>query len=88
MWGDSGYEGTKLFEKLAEDGYEMEVIKRPHKKFQIMRRRWVVERTFGWMDLNRRLSKDYERKPQTSETLMEIAMIRLMVRRLGKMQDF
>jgi putative transposase len=43
-----------------------------------------VERTLGWMGRQRRLSKDYERKVQTSETLLKLAMIRLMVRRLAK----
>jgi putative transposase len=45
---------------------------------------WIVERTLGWMGRQRRLSKDYERKVQTSETLLQLAMIRLMVRRLAK----
>jgi len=45
---------------------------------------WIVERTWGWMGRQRRLSKDYERKVQTSETLLQLAMIRLMVRRLAR----
>ena len=44
-------------------------------------RRWVVERTFGWLVRNRRLAKDYERKTQTSETLIEVGTIRLLLRR-------
>jgi putative transposase len=44
----------------------------------------IVERTLGWMGRQRRLSKDYERQVQTSETLLQLAMIRLMVRRLAK----
>ncbi len=50
--------------------------------FRVLPRRWVVERTFAWMDQNRRLSKDYERVCETSETLMYAAMTRLMLRRL------
>jgi putative transposase len=46
--------------------------------------RWVVERTFGWLSRNRRMSKDYERRVQTSETLIELAMMRLLLRRLGR----
>jgi putative transposase len=46
-------------------------------------RRWVVERSFAWLSRNRRLSKDYERKVQTSETLIEVTMIRLLVARQG-----
>ena len=45
---------------------------------------WIVERTLGWMGRQRRLSKDHERKVQTSETLRQLAMIRLMVKRLAK----
>jgi putative transposase len=44
--------------------------------------RWIVERTLGWMGRQRRLSKDYERKVQTSETLLQVTMIQLVVRRL------
>jgi putative transposase len=43
-----------------------------------------VERTFGWLGRNRRLAKDYEREGQTSETLIEVAMIRLILRRLAR----
>jgi putative transposase len=45
---------------------------------------WIVERTLGWLGRQRRLSKDYERKVQTSETLLKLAMIRLMLRRLAR----
>ena len=45
---------------------------------------WIVERTVGWLGRQRRLSKDYERKLQTSETLLKLAMIRLMLRRLAR----
>lgn len=52
------------------------------KGFVILPRRWVVERTFGWLGRYRRLSKDYERLPDTSETLIYIAMIHRMSRYL------
>jgi transposase len=47
-------------------------------------KRWIVELTFGWLSRYRRMSKDYERKVQTSETLIEVTMIRLLVARLGR----
>ncbi len=47
-------------------------------------RRWVVERTFSWLGQNRRMSKDYERLPETSEAFIYVAMSRLMVRRLAR----
>ena len=63
----------------------MEVVKRPElHRFKVMPRRWVVERTLGWLGRYRRLSRDNERKPQTSETMVYLAMIRLMLARIGK----
>lgn len=52
--------------------------------FHVLPKRWIVERTFAWLDQNRRLSKDYERIPATSETFIYAAMIRLMLRRLAR----
>jgi putative transposase len=52
--------------------------------FSVQPRRWVVERSFAWLMRNRRMSKDYERKVHTSEKLIEVAMIRLLVARLGR----
>ena len=55
----------------------------PPPGFRVLPRRWVVERTFAWLGQSRRLSKDYERLCESSETLIYLAMIRLMVRRLA-----
>ncbi len=52
--------------------------------FSVVPKRWVVERTFGWISRNRRMSKDYERKVQTSETLIQVAMIRLLLARVER----
>jgi putative transposase len=56
----------------------------PPQGFQVLPRRWVVERTFSWIDKNRRMSKDYERLPESSEAFIYVAMSRLMVRRLTR----
>ncbi|HYX35271.1 MAG TPA: transposase, partial [Oligoflexus sp.] len=62
----------------------LEIVKRSddEKGFKVLPMRWIVERTFGWLGRNRRLSKDYERLPSSSEAFVYIGMIRLMLRRL------
>lgn len=63
----------------------LEIVKRSDaaKGFEVLPHRWIVERTFAWLSKYRRLSKDYEEKPETSEAWIHIAMIHLMVRRLA-----
>jgi putative transposase len=56
----------------------------PPEGFQVLPRRWVVERTFSWIEQNRRMSKDYERLPESSEAFIYVAMSRLMLRRLAR----
>jgi putative transposase len=56
----------------------------PPQGFVVLPRRWVVERTFSWIDQNRRMRKDYERLAATSEAFIYVAMTRLMVRRLAR----
>ena len=55
----------------------------PPRGFQVLPRRWVVERTIAWIDQNRRMSKDYERLPETGEAFMYVAMSRLTLKRLA-----
>jgi putative transposase len=52
--------------------------------FEVIRRRWMVERTFAWICRNRRMSRDYEFLPETGEALIYVTMIRLMLKRLAK----
>jgi hypothetical protein len=54
-----------------------------HRTFKVLPRRWVVERTFAWLSLQRRLSIDYELLPQTSQAFIHLAMTRIMLRRLA-----
>lgn len=71
--------------RMTNDPLVVEVVLRPEqsKGFVLLKKRWVVERTFGWWNWYRRLSKDYERLPENSEAMIYIAMIRLMLRRLA-----
>jgi transposase len=72
-------------EQWRQEGVEVEWEKLlPPKGFQVLPRRWVVERTFSWIDQNRRMSKDYERLTETSEAFIYVAMSRLMVKRLAR----
>lgn len=86
IWVDSGYRGED-FMRWVMDTYHwiVEVIARPDnvKGFVIIPRRWVVERTFGWFNWYRRLSKDYAVLPETAEAFIYVGMIRLMLKRLA-----
>ena len=86
IWVDAGYQGEG-FMRWVMDTYNwvLEVIRRPvnTKGFVLLPKRWVVERSFGWFNWCRPFSKDYEILPQTHETFVQIAMIRLMLRRLA-----
>jgi putative transposase len=87
IWADGAYRGGALATWCdTTGGWRLEVITcHPQVQGFVVRPWcWIVERTLGWIGRQRRLSKDYERKVQTSETLLKLAMIRLMVRRLAR----
>jgi transposase len=88
MWDDSGYDGAPLAAWIkAVAGITLEVVRRcdPH-AFQVVRRRWVVERTFGWLMRYRRLARDYERLTAHHEAMVYWATILIMTRRLARYQ--
>ncbi len=83
IWADGGYSGSPLktwVKKLFNVVWE--VVKRPRKVFKIVKFRWIVERTFGWMNYQRRLSKDYEYSIASAEAWIKLAAINTMIRRL------
>lgn len=86
VWADGGYRGKLIDWVKQVCGWTLEIVKRDKgvQGFQVLPRRWVVERTFGWLGRYRRLSKDYEGLTESSEAMIYAAMIRLMVRRLGR----
>jgi transposase len=89
MWADSGYDGSPLARHaLAAAAITVEVVKRtaPH-SFQVLRRRWVVERTFGWLMRYRRLARDYERTTANAEAMIYWATILIMTKRLARYEN-
>jgi transposase len=89
IWADAGYanqidSGLVTWARTAAS-IVLQIVKRSDdvKGFQVLPRRWVVERTFGWLIRSRRLSRDYERRTDNSEAMIKIAMIKLMATRLA-----
>ena len=85
IWADGAY-GGKLIEWVKTVcSWVLEIVKRTDdvKGFKVLLRRWVVDRTFGWLNRYRRLAKDYERTSSSSETMVQIAMICVMLTRLA-----
>jgi putative transposase len=85
VWADGAYEGPRVADIAQQTGIDVEIVKRTDTTpgFVVQARRWVVERTFGWLSRERRLSRDYERKEESSETFIYLGMIRLMLGRLA-----
>lgn len=84
LWADGGYSGS--FVERAKEAWNLtvEIVKKPKEAgFQVLPRRWVVERTFAGFGKYRGLSKDYEGLPESSEAMIYVAMIHRMVRHLS-----
>ena len=89
IWADGTYKGEEFIQWVKEQfDCVLEVVKKKNtgKGFEVLPRRWVVERTFAWLGRSRRLSKEYERKPTSSAGQVYLASSRLMLRRLAKEQ--
>lgn len=87
VWADAAYAGPKLGEGVKGlFAWVLAIVTRSETQvgFAVQPKRWIVERTFGWLNRSRRLSKDYERLPQTEEAWIYAAMTRLMLRRLAR----
>jgi len=86
VWADGGYQGELISWVKLITGWTLEIVKKLADQvgFQVLPRRWVVERSFSWLGRQRRLSKDYERLTQTSEAFVYVAMISLMLKQLAK----
>ena len=89
IWADGTYKGEEFIQWVKEQfDCVLEVVKKQNtgKGFEVLPRRWVVERTFAWLGRSRRLSREYERKPTSSAGQVYLASSRLMLRRLAKEQ--
>ena len=89
IWADAGYSGHLIDWVSSVSGWILEIVKRSDdiKGFQILPRRWVVERTFGWLGRYRRLSKDYEGLTESSQAFIYVAMIHIIVRILSRVKS-
>jgi putative transposase len=88
LWVDQGFSGENFARVVTQlSQAEVEVICRQSPGFEILPYRWIVERTFGWWNRYRRLSKDYELLVEMSEAMIYGAMIHSMVRRLSKLKQ-
>jgi putative transposase len=89
LWADGTYAGEFVEKAWDPHGIEVEITTRLSDQpgFQVIPRRWVVERTFGWFNTYRRLSKDYEYWVYTADAMLYAASIHLMVRRLARLKQ-
>jgi putative transposase len=93
LWVDSKYHNYELYAHIREHGngeWELEVVSRPpgKKGWVLLPRRWVVERTFAWLGRYRANSKDYERLTASSEGMIQVSMIQLMLKRLRPSKEY
>jgi transposase len=87
IFADAGYQGPRMAKVVAATGtWQLEIVKRSElHKFVILPKRWIVERTFAWIGRNRRLARDFERYASTVAAFIRLAMIRIMLRRLTRL---
>lgn len=85
IWADGGYAGKLIEWTKSVGGWVLEIVKRSDSVvgFVVLPKRWIVERTFAWIGRYRRMSKDYEALPATSEAMIHLVMINVMVHRLA-----
>ncbi len=90
MIADGGYKTTFIAWFWTTYQWVVEIVKRNSdvQGFEVLPKRWIVERTFGWFNLYRRLSKDYEYHTTSSEAMIYIASIRIMLKRCANRRDY
>jgi transposase len=85
LFADGAYDRTQLLDKAAFLDFVVEIVRRINAEpgFKVLPRRWVVERTFGWMIRWRRLVRDFEQRLDVSEAMIHVAMGSLLLRRIA-----
>jgi transposase len=85
LFADGGYQGAVAAAAAARERLRLEIVKRPASAqgFEVLPRRWVIERSFAWLCRNRRLAKDFERLIEVSTAMVAVAIIQLLLRRLA-----
>ena len=88
VWADSKYHNYALYAWKARQRslpWKLEIVSRPRDAtgFVVIPKRWTVERTFAWLGRSRRLSKDYERRTDSSESMIRLSSIHLLLKRLA-----
>jgi transposase len=84
--GDAGYQGPKMANAVHRTGdWTLQIVRRCDRhRFVVLPKRWIVERTLGWISRNRRLARDFERHVRIAAAFVRLAMIRIMLRRLAR----
>lgn len=85
VYADQGYTGEAAAEQARESSIELEIVKHHEAKrgFVLLPRRWVIERTFGWLGRSRRLARDYERLAETLAGWLWLAFLGLLLARIA-----
>ena len=85
IFADGGYAGRKMAMTAWRTGaWRLQIVKRSDAAgFEVLPKRWIVERTFAWISRNRRLARDFERYASTAAAFVRLAMIRIMLRRIA-----
>ena len=85
LFADGGYRGASAACAAAQERLTLEIVKRPPavQGFEVLPRRWVIERSFAWLARNRRLARDFERRLEASTAMVVLAIIQLLIRRLA-----
>jgi putative transposase len=86
IFADGGYAGQLIAWVETMCGWLLSIVKRTSPGFEVLPKRWIVERTFAWLTRYRRTARDYELRPDTVEAMTYAAMVHLMIRRFAKQQ--